>query len=546
MGSSTDPSTAWWGFHPLPFRIAALVLLVVNFALLAVVVRQLTGSRWAVLMALLAVGINPSFAAEYFDTGAIYDTLAFTFFWGGFALYVRLRRGGRPLGWGGIATVLFLFAAALNAKEISVSLPAAVALYELVWHPPANWKPPELIRWVCHQGRFACIGGLLDIAYLIGKRYGADSLWRLEGYRPSYSAGAYFQSLSHYLGQLLYKPVPISSWQIAGLLIAMLALAALTRRRCLLWSVGFIAVGVLPLAFIPWRGGFAYLAPSVGWAVFAGGLLDWLLKRAAGRRLRVLFGAQAALFAAAFVLLAPWQRTWIEMHARAAHQAQERYRGYIGQIHALIPAPRRGARILLLADGGAPGNLDDLCFAMRLSYQDPRLEVERMTVRKGSRGNVNPSRYDYILDWTDKRLDDPGSYSGLVERAPPLARSGVYDDDNPALVFDGPWIQSQSWAQAMSHTITYADLPGSDVRFAFEGELLTYVYTKAPNRGKAGVTIDGVSQAALDLYSPETQWQSRSVFKLDRGRHLAVITILPANNPRSAGRFVDVDGFEVK
>src|ERR1035441_9662684 len=166
-----------WGFHPLPFHIAALALLSVDFALLALVVWQLTGSRWGALIALMLLGINPSASNAYFDTGNIYDVLAYKFFWGAFALYVHSRQAGRPLGWGRLALVFGLFVAALDAKEISVSLPVAVGLYELVWHPPANWRPAELWRWIRQEGRFAVIGGLADIAYIVGKRYGPDSLW---------------------------------------------------------------------------------------------------------------------------------------------------------------------------------------------------------------------------------------------------------------------------------------------------------------------------------------------------------------------------------
>lgn len=260
----------------------------------------------------------------------------------------------------------------------------------------------------------------------------------------------------------------------------------------------------------------------------------------------MLTAAQTALFVAVFAILAPWQRTWIEMHAHAAHDMQGRYRSYIGLMRALIPTPRKGAHVLLLCDGEVPGGSDDLAFAMRLYYGDRLLHVERMTVRKSSRGNVDPGRYDYIVDWNAKRLEDRDSLSGSAGRAPPLVFSGMYDDADAALVFDGPWIQSAGWAQARSRTITYSELPGSDVRLAFEGDLLTYVYTKAPNRGRAVVTIDGAREAELDLYSSETKWQSRSVSKLDPGRHLAIVTVLPEKNPRSAGRFVDVDGFEVR
>jgi hypothetical protein len=394
---------AIWGFHPLPFHAVALVLLSVNFALLAIVVWQLTKSRWSVLIALSVLGINPAFSFAYFGTGNIYDVLAYTFFWGGFACYVHFRRAGQMPGWGGLALVFCLFVAALDAKEIAVSMPVAVGLYELVWHPPANWKFRELWCWTSHEGRFAAIGGLADIAYILGKKYGPDSLWLSEAYHPHYSVEAYFQSLSHYLRQLIYYPVTISAWQMAMLLAAMLAVAAITRRRCLLWSVGFIAVSVLPLTFIPFRPGSAYLVPSVGWALYASGLLDWLLESLTGRRVRLRIAVQMLLLAALAVRLAPWQRKWIGMHGHAAYLMQGRYRGYIEQIHALIPAPRKGAHILLLSD--AEGREDwDVFFVIRLFYGDPQLEVQRMTVWKSQHVQVDPRGFDYVLDWVDNRF----------------------------------------------------------------------------------------------------------------------------------------------
>jgi hypothetical protein len=183
----------------------------------------------------------------------------------------------------------------------------------------------------------------------------------------------------------------------------MLAVAAISRRRCLLWSVGFIAVSVLPLAFIPGRGGFAYLVPSVGWAAYAGGLLDWLVESLAGKRVRLRRAVQLVLLVALFVAVAPWQRNWIGQHAKASHDGQARYRHYIEQIHALIPAPRKGARILLLSD--AEGLDDyDVYFLIRLYYGDPALQAYRMTVWNANHVRVDRGSYDYLLDWVDNRF----------------------------------------------------------------------------------------------------------------------------------------------
>jgi hypothetical protein len=41
---------------------------------------------------------------------------------------------------------------------------------------------------------------------------------------------------------------------------------------------------------------------------------------------------------------------------------------------------------------------------MRLYYGDPKLEVQRMTVWRGQHVKVDPSTYDYVLDWVDSRF----------------------------------------------------------------------------------------------------------------------------------------------
>ncbi len=252
--------------------------------------------------------------------------------------------------------------------------------------------------------RYAAIGAIFDVAYIAGKRYGAESLWKLEGsYRPRYSLAAYFESLSHYFRELIYHNVAISSWQIAGLVAVTIAVAAITRRRCLLWGVGFILAGVLPLAFIPGRGGFAYLVPSVGWAVYATGLLDWILEKLTGGRAAVRAVAQVLLFALLFVIAAPWQHKWIEMHAEATHKMQARFRQDQEQILALIPAPRKGARILLLSDAHGSDDYDEV-FLIRLMYGDPTLVAERLRVLQDSHPPADSASYDYVLDWRDGRF----------------------------------------------------------------------------------------------------------------------------------------------
>jgi len=127
--------------------------------------------------------------------------------------------------------------------------------------------------------------------------------------------------------------------------------------------------------------------------------------------------------------------------------------------------------------------------------------------------------------------------------APP----GSYDDWARWILYRGAWMRDRQFAAASGGTLTYSATPGDSVRFWFTGHRIVYVYTKALNRGIAQVLIDGVERARLDLYSTDTQWQSRSEFgNLGEGRHVIEIRVLDTTNARSSDHYVDLDGFIVE
>ena len=94
------------------------------------------------------------------------------------------------------------------------------------------------------------------------------------------------------------------------------------------------------------------------------------------------------------------------------------------------------------------------------------------------------------------------------------------------------------WRAADRHTRTTGWL----ARFSFEGTEFQYVYTKAPNRGMALVTIDGSPRGIIDLYDPQIVWLVRSVFGgLKAGPHRAEIQVLGRHDSASSGDFIDID-----
>jgi hypothetical protein len=127
------------------------------------------------------------------------------------------------------------------------------------------------------------------------------------------------------------------------------------------------------------------------------------------------------------------------------------------------------------------------------------------------------------------------------------AGRGTYDDFDPAILLRGDWERSDKYEQAFRHSITFTNIPGAEIRFAFEGSELTYVFTRAVNRGIAAITIDGINQGDLDLYSVEPQWRSSARFTfLGPGRHLLVIRVTGRSRAASTGKFVDLDALQVQ
>jgi len=124
---------------------------------------------------------------------------------------------------------------------------------------------------------------------------------------------------------------------------------------------------------------------------------------------------------------------------------------------------------------------------------------------------------------------------------------GIYDDFDPLIAFHGDWAHDKSFDGPYGHTISYSDTPGAEVSIAFRGIALTYVFTKAANRGIAAVSIDGSPPRMLDLYSADAEWQSRERFCcFSAGRHRAVVRVTDQMNRKSTGRFVDCDSFVVE
>jgi hypothetical protein len=101
----------------------------------------------------------------------------------------------------------------------------------------------------------------------------------------------------------------------------------------------------------------------------------------------------------------------------------------------------------------------------------------------------------------------------------PLA-PGTTGDASPAIEYVGRWVRDLQFQQAHGGTLTYTDERGAVFRFRFSGTEVDWVFTRAENRGRAEVRIDGVSRGTVSQRGP-IGWQQRMTFGgLAPGPHL--------------------------
>jgi hypothetical protein len=124
---------------------------------------------------------------------------------------------------------------------------------------------------------------------------------------------------------------------------------------------------------------------------------------------------------------------------------------------------------------------------------------------------------------------------------------GSYDDPDARISLNAAWTRDTQFLDADRHTLTYSNVPGASASLAFHGNAVTYVYTRASNRGIAEVFVDGRLKDRADLYSPDTVWKSQTRYdSLGTGAHMIEIRVTGERRSHATDCFVDLDALIVE
>ncbi len=398
------------GFHAAWFHIVALTFLTANVLLTYAVARRLSGSRLAGLLTALLACYEGRFTSLYFNTGYIYDVLCYFFSLAVLLSYLRVRQKSMPARTWSAALITLLYICALNSKEMAIMLPAFMLAYEALYNSPPRYSPGAIVSWLFHECRLALVLSLVSVLFVIGRAIGPDTALTNPAYQPLFTWERFMRTSQRFLDALFYLDnrftpgLVLLVWGVTG------AAALISRSRALRFAWIFAMLSVLPIAFLPPRGGPQYYVPLFGWALYAGVAAamagQWLLHRLLPK---VGFRAErtgaAALLTGLVLFLYPHYRalgltglTAVTVEAPAVHSI-------VDQLHTLHPVIPHGSRILFL-DDPYPVDWQNMVFVVRLSYGDDSLAVERLKQMKQTPGEKQIRAYNLMLDYRAGRFTD--------------------------------------------------------------------------------------------------------------------------------------------
>jgi hypothetical protein len=384
------PILTFAGLNPVPYQAALLAILLVNVYLVYRFARRLGAGELASWLAALVVSYHAGLHNLYYNAAFVYDALCCFFYLGALLYYMRVRESQAAHQ---IALFLALDLCALNSKEMAVTLPLVLLVYEWVYRRRG-------------LNRIVLLSAALTAIDVCGKVFGPEAMANAEAYHPVFALRRVrdFQRLS--LGDLLFGWG--SGWGGILLLWAVLAYLAWRRDRPVLRFLWwFMLLTPLPIEFLVGKSQACLYIPMAGWAIFgavvfvdlAEALARVLEREPWGRRLGHS-GTVALLVAVPVFFWGSQNREYKRTHAEPVmaslgHESWD----VIQQFRAVNPHVRPGSKVAFLDD---PFHSWDMLFLAELWFRDRSLDIH--VARHGPLTPDELARTDYIFTFQDGKL----------------------------------------------------------------------------------------------------------------------------------------------
>jgi hypothetical protein len=229
-----------FGFSPWPYHFVCLTLGAANMLLAFAIGRAVLKNVWLALAIGWFLAYHGEMSGAYSNVGTIFDLLASFFYL--LALWIAVGNTKKEIR---LALLVAVTLAALDSKEMAVSLPLAIA-------GVLKGRTSQRTRiW-----NFITVAMLALMAgvYVLGRVLGHGGVAEVPSYQPSISIAQFAGNFATLLSTLCYDLIHWTPAAALAFFLVPLAVFLIAR----LWFASFawmmFVVSFLPLAFIPTRG----------------------------------------------------------------------------------------------------------------------------------------------------------------------------------------------------------------------------------------------------------------------------------------------------
>ncbi len=372
------PLYHFFGLAPQPYRIVQIAILAASIPMLYYLSRCLASSRLIAFLATLALCYHPGLISLVFIGSFSYDILCGFFYFAALSYYLHIRETEAHLRPSQLIGFLTLYVFALDFKEMAVTLPVIVLIYEVLkCHRWSDWR--QFIGWGRSSAVPALVAGLLTALYIYGKTHGPGAMIKFDAYRPRYSCSHFLTTNAHFVSELFYG-FAIPKKALLGLWALVFIYAFLRRDRMLRLMAFWIVIVPLPLAFIPLRGGAHLYLLLFGWAmIFAKVASDFITLISKSLTLikvpAPVFRVVAMLLVAcALAIFTHWENQRFDL-IHVFLRVGQKTSHVIQAFRSLDLHPAPGSTILLLPKEELFANEWNLAFLAALVWNDRSLQI---------------------------------------------------------------------------------------------------------------------------------------------------------------------------
>ena len=222
-----------FGLEPAPYHLFAWTLHTINVMLIYVLLSKITGSRYGAAVGALLSGFRANFTDIYWSFGTIFELLAC------FLVLVALLIYTGELRYPRLVLVVVLYVLAIKSKEMAVTLPILLLLYDLC-----------IRRENFDRKRNLAYAALAAFAVIYGYRrfLGMGSAETSNPYYMDFSVITMGRGYGWYFDHLYGMRLRWGAWIIAAVLL--LGLFIWKRERRGLFFLGYVFASLLPVLFL--------------------------------------------------------------------------------------------------------------------------------------------------------------------------------------------------------------------------------------------------------------------------------------------------------